>query len=545
VPVSAARRLCLLQIVLRASARIGAAGFFLLGANSALQNAVAEGDTRTLSFHHLHTGESITVTFKRDGRYDDAALKKLDWFMRDWRKQQSTHMDPQLFDLLWETYREVGGTEPIQVVCGYRSPATNAMLRARSSGVARVSQHTAGHAMDFFIPGVPLAKIREVGLQLQRGGVGFYPTSGSPFVHMDTGTIRHWPRMTYAQLSKVFPNGRTVHMPSDGRPLPGYASALADVERRGNAPNANSLEAARSAGAITASQEREAENVVRQGGKPVTSLLAGLFKFGKPKEADQNDADETSEEQPQADAAPKGSRLKTAVASLAAPKPVIPERVVPLPASRPKQPPVQVAAAGGAMPQQEAPVVAVAPNAANVFESRGIWQSPVMTGQSSPGVSSPFDTAPAITGSIGQGALAYADASVPEPAPRAARMRPMGEALPPLAREAQVVPASDNSSVVAKSAVPAGMTAGAQRPDSPWMRAAVLTPSVSGYMTATRSGEVDPRPFQSLFYKPSQSVMISFSADPSLAMDTDHFSGNAVVFVATTTFTTQTTASLR
>ena len=137
MPVSAARRLSLLRILIGAGARVSAAGFFLLGANSALQNAVAEGDTRTISFHHVHTGEDITIAYKRDGRYDDAALKKLDWFMRDWRKQQSTRMDPHFFDLLWETYREVGGTQPIQVVCGYRSPQTNAMLRARSTGVAR------------------------------------------------------------------------------------------------------------------------------------------------------------------------------------------------------------------------------------------------------------------------------------------------------------------------------------------------------------------------------------------------------------------------
>ena len=124
----------------------------MLGASNALQNASAEGDTRTLSFHHVHTNEDITITFKRNGRYDDAALKKLDWFMRDWRKEKSTRMDPHLFDLLWEAYREVGATQPIDVVCGYRSPATNSMLRARSSGVAQFSQHINGQAMDFLFP---------------------------------------------------------------------------------------------------------------------------------------------------------------------------------------------------------------------------------------------------------------------------------------------------------------------------------------------------------------------------------------------------------
>ena len=74
---------------------------------------------------------------------------------------------------------------------------------------SRFSQHMLGHAMDFYIPGVSLEQLRVIGLRLQRGGVGFYPSSGSPFVHMDTGGVRHWPRMTREQLVRVFPDGRT------------------------------------------------------------------------------------------------------------------------------------------------------------------------------------------------------------------------------------------------------------------------------------------------------------------------------------------------
>src|SRR5690606_4056757 len=91
---------------------------------------------------------------------------------------------------------------------------------------------TRGKAMDFFIPGVPLAKLRAVGLRMQVGGVGFYPTSGSPFVHLDTGSVRHWPKMSRQQLLAVFPNGGTLHIPSDGKPLPGYAQALAAYKVR-------------------------------------------------------------------------------------------------------------------------------------------------------------------------------------------------------------------------------------------------------------------------------------------------------------------------
>src|SRR5260370_2167895 len=96
-----------------------------------------------------------------------------------------------------------------------------------------------GHAMDFFIPDVPLEQIRYAGLRVQRGGVGLYPTSGSPFVHLDTGSIRHWPRMTHDQLARVFPDGRTVHVPSDGTPLKGYELARADLENRGNGEGAS------------------------------------------------------------------------------------------------------------------------------------------------------------------------------------------------------------------------------------------------------------------------------------------------------------------
>ncbi|HEY6024537.1 MAG TPA: DUF882 domain-containing protein [Pseudolabrys sp.] len=507
----------------RAGARLGMAGLFMLGANDALQNASAEGDTRTLSFHHLHTGEDITVTFKRNGRYDDAALKKLDWFMRDWRKERETHMDPHLFDLLWEAYREVGATQPIDVVCGYRSPETNSMLRARSSGVAQFSQHVNGQAMDFFIPGVPLEKIREVGLRLQRGGVGFYPTSGSPFVHMDTGTIRHWPRMTHDQLAKVFPDGRTVHIPSDGQPLRGYSVALAEVERRGGKPSETSLEAAREAGVVTANYEAA-------GARPKRSLFARLFGGSK-------DADEVSEEP-----TPKQARTPVAVASLIPPKPhpVAVEHIVPLPTARPK--PVAVAAA---TPKPAVRTIVTASLGSNLFDSRGYWRGAVQTGPDLPAAAeakAPFETASIRPSAAGSTALAYA-AESETPAP--ARARPMGSRLPRLPKEATVLPAQGNTTVVEKPAL--GPAAGNpdQRSASPWLRAAMLTPSVSAYMTATRLGAVDMRPLQGLLYKPSLAVTMTFSIDPHLGMVTSHFNGPAVVFVATTTFATQSTASLR
>ncbi len=273
VAVSSARGRIVFGNLARAGVRFGLAALVLLIAGNALQNASAEGDTRTLTMHHVHTGETITVTYKRDGEYDEAALKKLDWFMRDWRRNEETRMDPHLFDIMWQAYRETGATKPIEIICGYRSPNTNALLRARSGGVAEYSQHILGKAIDFFIPDVSLAKLRAIGLQMQRGGVGFYPRSGSPFVHLDVGTVRHWPGISREQLVKIFPHGRTVHIPRDGQPLPGYAQALAEIERRGNVPNAHSLKLARAAGAITEHDEQVAELIAQDRQQTLVALV--------------------------------------------------------------------------------------------------------------------------------------------------------------------------------------------------------------------------------------------------------------------------------
>src|SRR5262249_46033433 len=185
----------------------GLAALLVFFSSHGLQNATAEGETRTISFHHMHTDEALTVTYKVNGRYDDEALNKINHVLRDWRESETVKMDPHLIDVLWEVQREVGAKEPIWIVCGYRSPATNAMLRKRSSGVAEYSQHMLGKAIDFYIPGVPLDQLRAAGLRAQRGGVGFYPTSGSPFVHLDTGSVRHWPRMPEDQLAAVLAKG--------------------------------------------------------------------------------------------------------------------------------------------------------------------------------------------------------------------------------------------------------------------------------------------------------------------------------------------------
>jgi uncharacterized protein YcbK (DUF882 family) len=197
------------------------------------QDAIANGDTRTLTLYHNNTKETLTVTFRRNGQYDSNALDQLNWFLRDWRRSEPTKMDPRLFDTVWEVYREVRASEPIQVNSGYRSPNTNAMLRRRSSAVAKNSQHMLGKAMDFYISDASTTQLRAIGMRLQNGGVGYYPNAYTPFIHLDVGSVRSWPRMTRDQLSRLFPDGRTVHIPSDGRPLERYEEARAEVLAKG------------------------------------------------------------------------------------------------------------------------------------------------------------------------------------------------------------------------------------------------------------------------------------------------------------------------
>ena len=193
----------------------------------------AFAETRSLKLYYLHTKEKAEIVFKRNGRYDQAGLNKLNRFLRDWRRNEPTKMDPRLFDLVWEVYKQVGGRDYINVVSAYRSPATNEMLRRTRGGQAKKSQHMLGKAIDFYIPGVKLSKLRAVAMKMQGGGVGYYPKSGSPFVHLDVAGVRAWPRMSRQELVSLFPDGKTLHLPPDGKPLPGYKTAMAEYKKRG------------------------------------------------------------------------------------------------------------------------------------------------------------------------------------------------------------------------------------------------------------------------------------------------------------------------
>jgi uncharacterized protein YcbK (DUF882 family) len=218
-----------------ASARLLAVPLLLtLGfAPSSTESAVANGDTRTINLTNFHTNESGAFTYMVNGVYDSAVLEKLNWFLRDWRLNETTKMDPKLFDIVWEVYRESGSSQPIDVLSGYRSPHTNAILRRRSRQVARYSQHMEGKAIDAHFVDVGVSTIRDVAMRMQAGGVGFYPSGMTPWVHIDSGSVRYWPRMSRDALARLFPDGKTVFIPADGQPMPGYEQARAEIEARG------------------------------------------------------------------------------------------------------------------------------------------------------------------------------------------------------------------------------------------------------------------------------------------------------------------------
>ena len=152
--------------------------------------ASAQSAARRLAFYNIHTDESLRATYWERGRYLPDCLREIDFILRDFRTGDVRTIDPALLDLLHQLCATMEYDEPISVISGYRCPATNAMLAARSSGVAWNSFHLHGMAIDIRLPGRRLASVRDAAIVLGRGGVGYYP--GSDFVHVDTGPVRRW-----------------------------------------------------------------------------------------------------------------------------------------------------------------------------------------------------------------------------------------------------------------------------------------------------------------------------------------------------------------
>jgi len=150
---------------------------------------IETGDRR-LSFYHTHTDKELDVTYARDGRRIESALTEVNEFLVDFRTGDVTTIDPNLLDLLYDLRESLDSDGVYEVISAYRSPATNEMLRNRSSGVARNSQHLLGTAIDVRLAGVELTSLRDTAIAMQRGGVGYYEASN--FLHIDTGRVRRW-----------------------------------------------------------------------------------------------------------------------------------------------------------------------------------------------------------------------------------------------------------------------------------------------------------------------------------------------------------------
>jgi uncharacterized protein YcbK (DUF882 family) len=145
---------------------------------------------RTLSFYHLHTGESLKTVYWADGGHIPDALRAIDRLLRDFRTSESHAIDVRLLDLLHQVRTSLGTDEPFHVVSGYRSPHTNAVLARHGGGVARKSLHLLGQAIDVRLPGRHLRDLHEAAVLQKSGGVGLYPRSD--FVHLDVGRVRYW-----------------------------------------------------------------------------------------------------------------------------------------------------------------------------------------------------------------------------------------------------------------------------------------------------------------------------------------------------------------
>jgi Bacterial protein of unknown function (DUF882) len=416
------------------------------------------------------------------------------------------------------------------------------MLRRRSSGVARFSQHMLGHAMDFYIPDVPLEQIRFAGLRLQRGGVGFYPTSGSPFVHLDTGSIRHWPRMNHDQLARVFPDGRTVHVPTDGKPLRGYELALADIEKRGNGDDAASVSkpglfAKLFRGKSSDDDEEAGAPVVNEKPAPATVVAAAA----PAKSADTKSAEAVP--------MPRSKPQVAATLQLASAD----AQIVPAPKSRSEAKQAAPVIADKAEPKPQTP--------ADIINARGFWgDAPTAPNQATPAQVAALNARAAVgtadpqpTASVSEAfnkALAYAPAAT-SPVDRAnivAASAPIPHSVRPTRNAAAA--ATEINTVVAKgpqgqdSLISTSTRITAAKGNDVWMRVVMLAPSASNAMSTTVMGDTDMTLMRAFFVKPQAAIAMTFSDDPMLGIVCDHFTGSATAKLATQSFVLR-TASLR
>lgn len=558
----------------------GSAFAMLTAFTSQVGNAIANGDTRTIEIYHTHTQESLNITYKRNGSYDSAALEKLNWLLRDWRREEPVKMDPRLFDIVWETHRAVGSQEPIHVVSAYRAPETNAMLRRRSRAVAKHSQHMQGRAMDFYLPDVSMAKVREIGLKMQRGGVGYYPTAYNPFVHLDSGSVRHWPRMTHDQLARLFPDGKTVHIPADGKPLQNYELALAEIEANGGSVPGTGYNAVDEEGATPSGgksffarlfgggedEDVEVARTPRRGGRTVASRQQGRTQVAS---ADANDPQNDnffarvfgggSRQQPAQNARqqatiqtaslptdtvieptpPTASRapVQATAPSVPATPPVVELKVanVPLPVARPPEfTRIAVASAGPQAVWMQGPAGKLAPLQGKVAD---VPLPPARPGDL-PGraqVAQAAQTAPVAQAAPALKPLEGKPAAVPLPPQRPAQLARVAEAEPAfvgsIGPRPLAAPANALGYAAQQDVMPAVLrgTVGPRQDNAqaPALDRAGLKALFSDVSIAQASPASLKAP-QTSQLAPSKAVPTKFGQDPANGISTDRFTGPAV-----------------
>jgi uncharacterized protein YcbK (DUF882 family) len=173
-----------------AVALLAAPVFVKTASASAAASTLATLSERSLSFRNLHTNESLKTVYWERGTYISTSLADINKVLRDHRTDEQHDIDPRLLDLLCDLRLRLDTHEPLQIISGYRSVKTNAILHANSNGVAEHSLHMDGKAVDIRIPGRALSLLRKTALSMKGGGVGYYPSSD--FVHVDVGRVRSW-----------------------------------------------------------------------------------------------------------------------------------------------------------------------------------------------------------------------------------------------------------------------------------------------------------------------------------------------------------------
>jgi uncharacterized protein YcbK (DUF882 family) len=169
--------------------RVMCTAVLMVGALLPIDKAFS-ADERKLSFYHTHTHKALEVTYAVDGEFIESALEEVNNFLADFRTGSATVMDFELLDLIYEVRASLGSNDTFEVISAYRSPETNEMLRSKSRGVAKNSQHLLGKAIDVRLRNVATSDLRDAAIKMQGGGVGYY--EGSNFVHIDTGRVRRW-----------------------------------------------------------------------------------------------------------------------------------------------------------------------------------------------------------------------------------------------------------------------------------------------------------------------------------------------------------------